>query len=153
VNELNLYLNEHLAGSVAALELIDHILTVYPADPFFATLRRDVAEDQAILQHLVESLGFREHAMLQFGAWIAEKLIRIKVQLHDSQAGHMDLFYALEVLTLGITGKKLLWRALAAANVGDLNYPQLEQRAQKQLELTEIKRLDFAELALPIRDA
>jgi hypothetical protein len=45
---------------------------------------------------------------------------------------------------MGITGKKLLWRALGAVDIPQLqgiNFTQLEQRAHEQIERVETERL------------
>ena len=50
----------------------------------------------------------------------------------------------LEGLIMGVTGKKLVWRALAAANLPQLNgydFEKLQRRAQQQIERIEAERM------------
>jgi len=50
----------------------------------------------------------------------------------------------LEGLIMGVTGKKLLWRALAAAKLPRLNgfnFEQLQRRAEQQVERIETERI------------
>ena len=68
-----------------------------------------------------------------------EKLSRAKIPLNEKEdrEREMGLFLALEALALGITGKRMLWRALAAAaeSVTQLrgpDYAALEERAIEQ---------------------
>ena len=45
---------------------------------------------------------------------------------------------------MGVTGKKLVWRALAAANLPQLNgydFEKLQRRAQQQIERIEAERM------------
>ena len=146
---LHTYLNDHLAGSVAAIELLDFLIEHHSGDRFAKTFRdwRDeIQADQATLRNLIRKLSAEESAMRKAGAWVAEKFSRIKVGDVDDSAG---LLQALEALALGITGKRLLWRSLAAISP---DYPalqgtdlsELEKRAQDQFERVETLRLEMA---------
>src|ERR1041384_744267 len=119
MEDLSSYLNDHLAGSVGALELLDRLLDRSKAKPlerFFRNLRNEIDADQEVLKELIAKLGEEESTMRKAGAWIAEKLSRAKIQLSELCEGEMGLFLALEGLALGISGKGSLWRALAAAS-------------------------------------
>jgi hypothetical protein len=150
--DLTIYLNDHLAGSVGALELVDHLIETYrgkPLEQFFKDLRDEIDADQGTLEKLIETLGAKESAMRKAGAWVAEKLSRAKIRLSDSQEGQMGLLHALEGLVLGITGKRGLWDALAAAaetmpELRELDYARLENRAIEQRDRIEAKRLEVA---------
>ena len=150
--DLTIYLNDHLAGSVGALELVDHLIETYkgkPLEQFFKDLRDEIDADQSTLEKLIETLGAKESAMRKAGAWVAEKLSRAKIRLSDSQEGQMGLLHALEGLVLGITGKRGLWDALAAAaetmpELRELDYARLENRAIEQRDRIEAKRLEVA---------
>ena len=50
---LQIYLNDHLAGSVAAIELIDNLISGHPQDrfgKFFRDLRNEIYADQEKLE-------------------------------------------------------------------------------------------------------
>jgi hypothetical protein len=146
------YLNDHLAGSIAAVELLDRLIEAYagkPLERFFSDLRADVQEDQQQLKELIEKLGAEESTVRKAGAWIVEKLSRPKIDLGDSGKAELGLFLALEALILGITGKRSLWRALQAASrtapeLARLDYSGLEKRAIEQCERVEARRLEIA---------
>lgn len=150
MDDLSSYLNDHLAGSVGALELLDRLIEVYqgkPLEGFFKDLRSEIDADQETLKELIESLGEKESAVRKAGAWIAEKLSRAKIRLSETREEEMGLFLALEGLVLGINGKRLLWRALAAASetvprLRGPDYVTLEKRALEQRDLVETKRLE-----------
>jgi hypothetical protein len=152
MEELTKYLNDHLAGSVGALELLDRLTAACEGKPlanFFQKLRADVHQDQEQLKELIQKLGAEESAVRKAGAWIAEKLSRAKIELSESSKGDTGLFLALEALILGITGKRSLWRTLRAASqtvpqLARLDYTGLEKRAIEQCERVEAKRLEIA---------
>ena len=150
--DLTIYLNDHLAGSVSAIELVDHLIETYkgkPLEPFFTNLRKEIDADQRTLQDLIKKLGEKESAVRKAGAWVAEKLARMKVRVSDSEKDQMGLLQALEGLLLGITGKGALWSALEAASenvasLRSLDYARLQQRAREQCDLVDAKRLESA---------
>jgi hypothetical protein len=160
-DHLSTYLNDHLAGSVAALELIEHIATKFPEsalEAFLGELHVEIAADQDVVRDLLNTFEKKESTVRKAGAWVAEKLGRVKLGLSEHDVSGIGLLEALEGLTLGITGKQLLWRSLAAAseNVPALrgpDYAQLEQRAAAQRDRVEEKRIAAAREAFKQTDA
>ena len=152
---LHTYLNDHLAGSVAAIELLDEVIEHHSEDRFgkiFRDWRGDIRVDQETLRNLIRKLGAEESAIRKAGAWVAEKFSRIKIGDLDDSAG---LLQALEALALGITGKRLLWRSLGAiaqnfAALQGTDFGELEKRAQDQFERVETLRLEMAPEAFRI---
>ena len=111
VKALASYLNDHLAGSVAAIELLDHLIDDHKGHrlrQFLVDLRHDVHSDQEVLQNLIGKLDLEESGVRKVGAWIAEKIGRPKITLSGDSVDGLGLLQALEALALGITGKKLL---------------------------------------------
>jgi hypothetical protein len=154
MEKLTDYLNDHLAGSIAALELLDRMVEACegkPLERFLRELREDIQEDQEKLQELLDKLGAGESAVRKAGAWIAEKLTRPRIDLGEGSKEEVGVFLALEALVLGITGKRSLWRALHAASrtvpaLARLDYVGLEKRAIDQCEQIEARRLEIARL-------
>jgi hypothetical protein len=156
---LTTYLNDHLAGSVAALELLDHLAELH-SDPdrkrFFSGLRAEVEEDQSVLQQLIEKVGGEESAVRKAAAWLTEKLGRVKLSLDDLGGGQLRILEAIEALGLGIQGKLALWRALGAVasrvpQLQGVDYTRLEQRAMQQHQQVEGQRLQTARAALTVQ--
>ncbi|MEY2479130.1 MAG: hypothetical protein QOI04_57 [Verrucomicrobiota bacterium] len=149
------YLNDHLAGAVAALELLDHLIKTHQGKPlasFFKELRDDIEADQKVLREVLRTFEVKESLVRKAGAWIAEKLGRTKIEVAGEKIGEIGLMQALEALVLGITGKQLLWRALGAASetssrLQNIDLGKLEERAIEQVERVEAKRLDAARAA------
>ena len=146
---LHTYLNDHLAGSVAAIELLDDLIKHHSEDRFgkiFRDLCDEIEADQETLRNLIRKLGAEESAMRKAGAWVAEKFSRVKIGDADDS---VELLQALEALALGITGKQLLWRSLGAiapnfAALQGMDFGELEKRAQEQFERVETLRLEMA---------
>lgn len=145
-------MNDHLAGSVAALELLDHFIKTYEGKPlgkFFKDLRDEIRADQEVLRTLLRKFKAKESAVRKAGGWIAEKFSRVKIQGAGEKVGELGLVQALEALVLGITGKQLLWRAFSASLgssplLKGVDLGALEERAIDQIERVEAKRIEAA---------
>jgi hypothetical protein len=154
------YLNDHLAGSQVALELLEHLEKAHAGTEvgrFAAALRAEVAADRRELEALMERLQVGESRVRKASAWLAEKATEIKLRLEDPSGGALRLLEAFEVLSLGIEGKRALWLALAAAaedapalRVAD--YERLRERAEDQRRRVEAARLEAARKALILED-
>ncbi len=154
MRKLDSYLNDHLAGSVGALELLDHWIKLCdgkPLAPFLADLKKDIEADQKTLQKLMRAVGTKESSIRLAGAWIAEKFSRAPFTAAGDEMGGIGLVLALETMVMGITGKKLLWHALAAADLpttGNIDFVELERRAEEQIARVEVERMRAAREAL-----
>lgn len=152
------YLNDHLAGSVVALELLEQLETTHAGKPiadFFSKLRADISADRGELETLMVRLQIAESCTRKASAWLAEKITELKLRLDDSTAGDLRLFESLEALSLGIEGKRSLWLALSVAAketpaLGLLDYDRLTQRAEEQRDRVEAMRLETAKTALAL---
>ena len=152
MRQLISYLNDHFAGSVSAVELLDHLVKTHDEQPlakFLQELRVDVVADQDVLKKIVHRFNANQSALRKAGAWLAEKVGRAKLNMAGHKKRELGLVEALEVLVLGITGKQLLWRALNAA-IGSspllrgVDLVRLEERAIEQIERVETQRLEIA---------
>ena len=120
MKDLDSYLNDHLAGSISALELIAHWVEVHKGEPlgsFFVETEREIKADQDTLRDVMRTLGVEESKVRQAAAWAAEKVGRARLMIAGDEQGSLGFVLTLEGLIMGVTGKKLLWHALAAAVV------------------------------------
>ena len=148
------YLNDHLAGSVAALELLEYLektQTGKAMGRFVPELRADIAADRR--EALMARLHIAASPSRAAAARLAERMTEIKLRLDDPAGGALRLLEILEALSAGIEGKRLLWRALAAVAEDApalrlTDYGRLEQRAQEQRQRVEMARLETAKTAL-----
>lgn len=143
------YLNDHLAGSTAALELLEHLERTHPdLAPFLAALRRDIADDRRELEALMARVGAAPGAARRAAAWVAEKVARLKLSVDDPSGGGLRLLESLEAVAIGIHGKGALWRALRVVPAArGPDYDRLVARADEQRERVEAARLDAARAA------
>jgi len=154
MKELDSYLNDHLAGSVGALELIEHWAHLHDGKPlgvFFSQIDTEIRADQNVLRNLMRRLGLGESSLRKASAWAAEKVGRVRLMTAGGEQESLGLVLSLEGLIMGIVGKKLLWRSLAAANLAELNgydFRELERRAEQQIDRIEAERIRAARLVL-----
>jgi hypothetical protein len=150
---LETYLNDHLAGSMGAVDLLKRLEaagTNMTQD--FVELRMDVEADQQELRGLMARVNVKESRSRQIGGWLAEKFGQIKLKLDDPN-GPLQLLESLEALALGIDGKLALWQALGAAaevspSLRVVSYEHLAKREIEQRQRLESLRLEAAKAAL-----
>ena len=147
---LTAYLKEHAAGASAALDLLDHLISSHADTPdadFFKEMRVKVNEDKTILDEILGRFEAHESALLNTMTRVGEKAARAKFLLAGADSGEMGRLEALEMLSLGIEGKRVLWLALDAAAIPeleDMDLPALASVAAGQRELVECRRLTAA---------
>ena len=147
MKDLDSYLNDHLAGSVSALELIAHWAETHKGKRlgiFFVEIEKEIKADQDALRDVMRTLGVEESKMRQAGAWAAEKVGRARLIVAGDEPDSLGLVLTLEGLIMGVTGKKLLWIALATAKgpqLNSYNFEQLKRRAEQQVERIEAERI------------
>jgi hypothetical protein len=152
IASLGIYLNDHLAGSVGALELLDHLIAEGERAPIgraLAALKADIAEDQAALSALLGRLGIEERRAGKALAWLGEKVARLKLRAAGAGDDALQFLEAAEALALGIQGKAALWRSLIAVAAADdrlneVDLAALEGRALDQFARAEALRLAAA---------
>ena len=148
---LSTYLNDHLAGSVAAIEMVERVIRENEGDLLarrLAEVLREIKKDQAVLQDLIAKVGAKESPVKKAGAWFAEKAGRLKLGGTD-QPGDLARVEVLETLAMGIHGKRALWRALRVVVhkhpvLRSLDLDLLERRAVDQHDRVEEWRLEAA---------
>jgi hypothetical protein len=151
---LTTYLQDHLAGSIHAIELLKAMREHHAGEPLgeFATdLLVEIESDRDVLANLTESLGGSVGGPKEWSAWLAEKVSRLKLK-HGS-GDDLGTFEALEFLVLGIHGKWALWRALSVLAACDSrldgpNFGDLTNRAESQHARVDARRLSCARGAL-----
>lgn len=152
---LEKYLHDHLAGAAFAIDLLGALCKKHAADGFsgeLSSLLSDIEKDRDELVRISQSLGVQPGGVKEGMARFVEKLSRPK--LVSSSEDLFSSFEACETLSLGILGKKALWRALTITVQNEMagtNFDLLEQRADAQHASIEKLRLDLASVALSKR--
>jgi hypothetical protein len=136
---LSTYLNDHLAGATAGVELAGRIAP---------DLQSEIDADRDTLLDVMDRLGAGQDQLKAIVAWGAEHARRVRPAwlLHDG-LGRLE---ELEMLTLGVTGKRAMWEALRHTLAEDprlagIDFDVLVARARSQLERLERRRLDAAQ--------
>jgi hypothetical protein len=149
---LGTYVNDHLAGSVAAGELLDHLISANAGTPrgrFFIELRQEIEQDQAALHIYWNSSISKKSRCAKQRHGFSKKFARAKLSMEDPTGDKLARLEKLEALTLGIEGKRALWRSLnviadPAPALQAMDLTSLEQRAAEQRQRVEAFRLDAA---------
>ena len=150
-----IYLNDHLAGATGGLELARRALGANRGTPFEAPLARlaaEIEEDRATLLDVMRRLEVARDPLKEAAAWLAEKAGRAKLNGRIAGYSPYSRVLELEVLALGVEGKRALWRALAHvaaddARLAGVDLAALTRRAEGQRRLIERQRLRAAEIA------
>jgi hypothetical protein len=139
VPHLEIYLNDHLAGATGGVELARRLRASNEGDPTYgAPLRRvceEIEADRATLEGVIERLGYSPSRVKPAGAWIAEKLGRLKLNGQLRGYSPLSRLIELEGLLIGITGKISLWQVLKELELGQglgVEPEQLIARAVEQ---------------------
>lgn len=117
VNEkfLRIYLQDHLAGATAGLELARRARGANEGTdygPPLAKIADEIEADRRHLQGILENLGHGGDRLKIIAAWGVEKVGRLKLNGQLTGYSPLSRLVELEGLLTGITGKWGLWVAL-----------------------------------------
>ena len=147
------YLNDHLMGADAAIEVVDQFITEAPdLQSFLTELKADIEADREEVLKLMKHLDIAQSRLRKAGGWFAEQVAEAKFAMEDESLRRLE---RLEALALGIQGKLSLWQALDAASnldaqLSDLDYGRLSQRACDQRDRVEALRIEAARSTLTL---
>jgi hypothetical protein len=149
--ELTTYLNDHLAGSTAARDLIDRAASSTQGTAlgtFLSTLLRDIESDRSELRAIMRRLDVGEQTVKQAAGAIGERLSRFKFDVLDRSGGDLNRVLELESMLMGIEGKAALWRTLkvvaaSESRLADVDLDRLAARARDQQEGVERHRREL----------
>jgi hypothetical protein len=151
---LTIYLNDHLAGSTAGVELARRAASNNAGNEYgrvLSDIAREIEEDRATLEALMDRLDVGRDRVKTAAAWVVERAGRLKPNGHLLTYSPLSRLEELEFLLLGVSGKLSMWRALDHAiheRLGGIELSQLEARAESQRERLEALRLQAADEAL-----
>jgi hypothetical protein len=158
---LGIYLNDHLAGATAGLELARRVAgarQVPATGPELQRFADDVAEDRAALLRIMGTLGVPVRGYKVWAAWAGEKAGRLKPNGHLTTRSPLSNLEELELLRLGVEGKAAGWRTVRVLadrdgrlDAGDLD--ELISRARSQAGFLEQARVRAAQQVIAARAA
>ncbi len=149
---LAIYLNDHLAGATAILQLARRTAASNRDSDhgvFLAELSEEIAEDRESLLEVMRALEVRRDPAKVLAAWAAEKAGRLKLNGRLLSYSPYSRVLELEVLLLGVHGKLALWQALQQLEPseplldGEL-LRDLRERAEDQIARLQDHRLRAA---------
>jgi hypothetical protein len=154
---LSIYLQDHLAGATAGVNLARRAWKHNEGTPTGRRLEQvahEIEADRDTLARFMSELGVPASWTKNAVAWMTERLSRLK----PNGRGHGDTsllrMHELETLSLGIAGKQSLWEALRmapeSAAIANLDLDDLHERARSQRERVEMERMNLARVALSL---
>lgn len=135
---VGIYLQDHLAGSVAALELVHRSARSNEGNklgPFLENLHGEIRADQETLLEVMRAFGAGPSRLKNGLAWTAEKAGRLKLNGRLLRYSPLSRMHELETLEAGIVGKRCLWtnlEALEDPRLARFDLPRLVARAETQ---------------------
>jgi hypothetical protein len=152
---LGIYLNDHLAGATAGLELARRLRESNEDDPEFgpvlAEVCTEVEDDRETLEAVMARLEVGQSRLKPAAALLGERLGRLKPNGRLWSYSPLSRLDELELLQIGVVGKRRLWRALEHTQADALSgfaLGALAERATSQLRRLEALHLKAASLAL-----
>src|SRR5262245_27970133 len=152
------YLNDHLAGAAAGIQLAERCRDRDPGSELGLVLQAlviEIEQDRDVLERVIRVLGGSPNRMKRGAALGAERIGSLRMWLPMLGPGSEESarLEEVEVLSLGIEGKRLLWAALAQLSSTDARlmgfpFPELKQKAKSQRDRLERFRLKLAADAL-----
>lgn len=152
---LAIYLNDHLAGATLGVELVRRLRGSNEGDPTFGPVLTEVCTeieaDRETLKAVMDRLEVGQSKLKPLAAVLGERLGRLKLNGRLWGYSPLSRLDELELLQIGVVGKRRLWRALEHTHAGDLqrfDLDALAERATGQLRRLEALHLKAATLAL-----
>jgi hypothetical protein len=150
---LAIYLDDHRTGSSFGLELARRALRENRGTGLGAMLERlvtEIEEDRRTLEDVMDAVGAPRSRLKAGLAVAAERAGRLKLNGRLLGYSPLSRLLELEALSLGITGKRALWRALRLVDdprLREFDFAALEARADDQLARLQASRLEAARVA------
>ena len=145
---LAVYLDDHLAGSVAALRMMEELADRHrgqPLEPKLRQLHAEVSQEQRGLRDLLARIEADPSTIKQAAAWISEKVGEGKLALVARHHPALATLQGLEALVLGLQGKLALYRVLTRLASRDPriggDFAALADRTIAQQAVVEAERL------------
>jgi hypothetical protein len=143
-DDLSVYLNDHLAGATAGVNLAHRA-----ADGAIAA---EIEEDRAALIEIMDRLGVRQDPVKVALGWAAVRAVRLRFVAELLGHAPLGRLEEIEALALGVEGKLALWQALrhthdADPRLDDVDLDDLIARARSQRRRLERLRMRAADAA------
>ena len=139
------YLRDHLSGSDVAVRVVHRLVSTDrgAADrPLFERLAKEFEEDRSVVRAVLNELGASGRSLKRAVGVASGTVLGVTA---GGDPGELSLLRTLEGLSIGVQGKRCMWRALQGLHpmpsaVHDVDFIELEAKAIRQWEAIEERR-------------
>lgn len=141
------YLRDHLGGSDMALRVVHRLGSTYKNTEdgrLFRRLSKELEEDRAVVRLLLRRLGVSGRSIKRVVSSASGAALSLTA---GGRPGDLSLLRTLEALSIGVQGKRCLWRSLRSLSgtaIDGVNFAELEAKALRQWEAIEDRRIALA---------
>jgi hypothetical protein len=144
MSTLSVYLNDHIAGATAALDLLNYLECEYKGTElgsFARKLKTRLVADKLVVERILASTNGSTSSIKRMSGWLGSRLSRLKFGRRKA----LGSFEALEMLRIGVLGKIGLWEVLqisldASRLPFTCDFNLLISDAKDQLKSIEVQR-------------
>ena len=139
---LETYLQDHLAAATAGLELAKRLAAQNGGNPIghqVGEIVEQIEEEATVLRNVLRTLDISPSRTKAAGAWVAERLGRLKLNNELVRYSPLSRVLELEGLQGGVRAKQCLWRALLLASD---EHPELQKFPLAELRDTADEQLE-----------
>lgn len=142
------YLREHLAGSDLAIRVVHRLNAAHHGaedERLFQYLAREFEEDRSVVRAVLTQLGASARSIKRVAGVASGALLSVTA---GGDPGDLSLLRTLEALSIGVQGKRCMWRALQSlrampSSAPHMDFVELEAKAVRQWEAIEERRRDL----------
>jgi hypothetical protein len=136
------YLRDHLSGSDVAVRVVHRLVSAdhSAADrQLFHRLAREFEEDRSVVRVVLNELGASGRSLKRAAGVASGAVLSVTA---GGEPGELSLLRTLEALSIGVQGKRCMWRALQNLRTlpDGLDFVELEAKAVRQWEAIEERR-------------
>jgi hypothetical protein len=152
---LHIYINDHLAGMVAELELAARVgksNEPHPLSAYLVNYRELLLHEKQLLKKVLDWSGGKTSPTKQGAAWLMEKFGRLKPNNALLRYSKLSRVLELEVLILAATWRRALWQTMSQLEDFHSCLPaatadELAQRAAEQIQALQDYRYEATAVA------
>ena len=139
------YLRDHLSGSDVASRVVHRLASTQQSGDDRRLVRRladEFEEDRSVVRDLLAQLGASGRSIKRAAGIASGKMLSVTA---GGEPGDLSLLRTLEALSIGVQGKRCLWRVLqnlqpAPSTIGGMDFVELEAKAVRQWDAIEERR-------------
>jgi hypothetical protein len=142
------YLQDHMAGANGAIHIVEQLAEQDDTrdEALFERLLRELREDRDVVSALLAMVGASDTSLKTLVGQAGGAVLRAAT---GGRRGELALFRSLEALSIGIQGKRCLWRVGQTLEPvlrapGPRSFAELETRAIRQWDAVEAYRRSLA---------